>query len=220
MAMHAVALRTRSVAPGAMLTLMVLADGPEGCATIDISSGALVRAAYPGRPDSPLGVYDLVRAPIAEDPDGPDPTQPEAVSLAAAPTSAGRLRGRQARRLIEPLLLPDGQEPLGFAGSAIPYWTVPGNRPSLALLRPQRPPVVQYRPSGRLVCRFGWRNVELELPVAEPRVAEAMAAGWPRLGGKALDQVLGYGAAYLLVALSAPQSGRCYKVVAGFLPRP
>lgn len=219
-AMHAVTLRTRAVDPGTALSLMVLADGPEGCATIDVSSGALVRARYQGTLERPLRSFDLVRAAIAEDPDGPDPTQPEAVTLAEPPEASGRLAGRHARRLIEPLLLPPGEPFFGFAGSAAPYWTVPGDRPSLALISPERPPILQFRSPGHLVCRFGWRSVEMELPVADPTSRRVMAEGWPRLGGRALSQALGFGPAYLLLALSAPQSGRCYKVVAGFLPKP
>jgi len=216
-----VAYRTRAAEPGTKLSLMVLADGPEGCAAVDVSSGALVRAIYSGEPEKPLQPFELVRAVIAEDPDGPDPTQPDAVSLTAPPEPAGRVRGRQARRLIAPVLLPAGEPPFGFPGSAAQYWTIPGDRPSLAVLAPDRAPTVQMHGHDSVTCRFAWSGADHELPVADRRLRHAMAAGdWPRLSGPTLRQVLGFDPAWLLVALSAPQAGRCYKVVAGMLARP
>ena len=211
---------TRAAEPGTSLTLMVLADGPEGCACIDMSSGALVRAAYEGSPAQALTLFDVVRARIADDPDGPDPTQPEGVTLAAPPQAVGRARRRRARRLIEPLLLPPGAEPFGFPGSAAQYWTVPGDRPSLAVLAPQKAPILLWRTATHLACRFGWRGVEFELPVADAGLREAAADAGPRLTGRTLARCLGFAPEYLLLALSAPQAGRCYKVVAGLLPQP
>ena len=216
--------RTRAAGPGTTLTLLVLADGPEGCACIDMSSGALVRAPYSAsvgsEPAPPLSLFDVVRAHLADDPDGPDPTQPEGVTLSAPPQAVGRARKRRARHLIEALLLPDGAEPFGFPGSAAQYWTVPGDRPSLAVLAPQKPPVLLWRTPTHLACRFGWRGVDLELPVADPGLREAVAEAGPRVTGRSLARCLGFSPEYLLLALSAPQSGRCYKVVAGLLPRP
>ena len=212
---------TRPVEPGTTLSLMVLADGPEGCAAVDISSGALVRAHYPRDPAPVLEPFDVARAVIAADPDCPDPTQPDAVPLEAPPERVGRVRRRQARRLVTPLLLPPGEQPFGFAGSAAQYWTVPGDRPSLALMSPQRPAAVRVRGEGGVFCRFGWGSVDLELPVADPLVRRAATAGdWPVLSGAGLRQALGFDPALLVLALSAPQDGRCYKVVAGFLPQP
>jgi hypothetical protein len=198
---------------------MVLSDGPEGCAAVDVSSGALVRARYAGQADPPLAPFDLVRAVIAEDPDYPDPTQPEAVALEEPPRRTARLRRRQVRRLVAPLVLPDGEQPFGFPGSAAQYWTVPGDRPSLAILAPRRVPLVRDRGSGDVACRFGWGAVEMELAVAEPRVRQA-AAGGRLLTTPELRLLLGYEPELLVMALSDPQDGRCYKVIVGFLPRP
>jgi hypothetical protein len=210
---------TRAADPGTNLGLMVLCDGPEGCAAVDVSSGALVRGRYSAPAGSALAPFDLVRAVVAEDPDSPDPTQPEAVALSGPPERVGRLRRRQVRRLVAPLLLPAGEQPFGFPGSAAQYWTVPGDRPSLAVLAPQRPALVRDRGEGDVVCRFGWAGVELELPVADQPVRRA--AG-PRsvLTGADLEQLLGFAPTLLVLALSDPQDGRCYKVVVGFLPRP
>lgn len=212
---------TRAADPGTTLSLMVLADGPEGCAAVDVSSGALVRAHYRRDPAPALDPFDLVRAVIAEDPDCPDPTQPEAVSLLEPPQRVARVRRRQVRRLVAPLLLPRGEQPFGFSGSAAQYWTVPGDRPSLAVLEPHRPPAVRVRGEREVLCRFGWGNVDLELPVADTAVRRTLLTGdWPVLSGTGFRQALGFEADLLVLALSAPQDGRCYKVVAGFLPRP
>lgn len=215
---HAVVLPTRTTQPGSTLDLMVLADGPEGCAAVDVRSGSLVRATYPGRPDRPLVPFDVVRAVLAEDPDGPDPTQPEGVALAATPELVGRMRGRRARKLLAPLALPPGADPFGFPGSATPYWLVPGDRPSLALLRPQSGPVLTVA-GGVLMCRFGWRSVELELPVVDRMARRALGAlGAARAGGQLLSNALGFSPSQLVLALTTPHEGRCYKVVAGLLP--
>ena len=219
---HALTCRTRAAEPGTTLSLMVLADGPEGCAAVDTGSGALVRAAYAGAPQAPLMPYDLVHAVLAEDPDGPDPTQPEAVTLVGPPEVVGRLRGRRARRLIEPLLLPSGEQPLGFPGTAVPYWLAPRDRPSLAVLAPQRGPTILRRGGDTaLACRFRWRDTDQELPLAD-RLARRVieSAPWARLAGTGLARTLGFDPRHLVVALSRPQDGRCYKVVAGLLPSP
>ena len=218
--MQVISSPTRAADPGTALALMVLCDGPEGCAAVDVSSGALVRARYTEPAAAPLAPFDLVRAVIGEDPDCPDPTQPEAVALAGAPERAGRLRRRQVRRLVAPLLLPAGEQPFGFPGSAAQYWTVPGDRPSLAVLAPPRPPVVRDRGNGDVACRFGWGPVDLELPVAHQPVRRSAAGSRSLLTGTELGQLLGFPPDLLVLALSDPQDGRCYKVVAGFLPRP
>lgn len=212
---------TRPVEAGVALDLMVLADSPDSCATVDVSSGALVRARFPGRPERPLRPFDVVRGVLADDPDGPDPTQPEAVTLAGPPEVVGRLKARPARRLLGPLLLPAGAEPFGFPGSAAPYWTVPGDRPSLALLHPQAAPRLVRRGADRVLCHFAWRGVEMELPVVDRAVRRALAAvDWPTLSGRSLARALGFDPSHLVLALTNPRDGRCYKVVTGFLPRP
>jgi hypothetical protein len=71
-----------------------------------------------------------------------------------------------------------------------------------------------------VVCRFGWAGVELELPVAHQPVRRAAAGSRSLLTGPELGQLLGFSPAHLVLALSDPQDGRCYKVVVGFLPRP
>ncbi len=201
---------------------MVLSDSPEGCAAVDVESGALVRLHYPGRPEAPLVPFSVVKATLTDDPDGPDPTQPEAVSLDGPPEVVGRLRGRRARKLLGPLMLPSGAEPLGFPGSAVPYWMAPGDRPSLALLSPEGGRILLRRSAGGATfCQYRWRKAEVELPLADRLAIQAMDAGpFARLAGGAIERAVGFRPRHLVIALSSPQDGRCYKVVSGLLPSP
>jgi hypothetical protein len=200
--------------------MVVLAQVPSGCAAVDVSSGSLVRAEYAGQPPRPLRPLELVKAVLGEDLFGPDPTQPEAVVLAGPPEPVGQVRPRQLKKLLAPLLLPEGAEPFGFPGSAARYWMVPGDRPSLALLRPEAPPTLVLRRDGHPACRFGWRRAQLELPLLDLTAGQALTdSGLAGLSGKLLAQWLGFDPAYLVLALTPPRAGHCYKAVAGLLPR-
>ena len=181
---------------GAELELLVLAGGHRGCAAVDLATGGLVAAHWPeGVP--PFTPFTLVRARLAEEQEELDPIRPEAVALSTAPRPVGSIPGRRAERWLRPLLHPPGEHLLRFAGTAAPYWTLSGDRPSVALVSPaSRPIVVGNR------CRFRWRNVVHTLPVLP--TALPLAPPRPRR---------------LLVSLSAPVAGHCYKVVAGLLPR-
>ena len=181
-----------------MLNLLVLAAGTGGCIGIDLASGALTRANYPVRTLVPLVPFDLATAPIVGDDDEPDPIHPEQVELAQLPRLTGHLGRRRAERWLRPLLHPDTDLILGFSGPAVPFWELGGSRPSLAVIQPDRPPrLVHNKGEARLRCRFSWRNLWHELPVV----------GHGEHGDRRM-----------VVALSAPLQGHCYKVVAGLLP--
>jgi hypothetical protein len=195
--------RQRTTAPGTTLELLVLASGAGGCIGVDLASGALTRATYPDRSLVPLVAFDVAAAPVGgpadpdEDPD-PDPLHPEEIELAALPKLAGHLGRRRAERWLRPLLHPTSEPILGFPGPALPFWELAGDRPSIAVIQPERPPrLIHRRGEARLRCRFAWRNLWHELPV--------VGTG---------DE----GDRRLLIALSAPLQGYCYKVVAGLLP--
>lgn len=127
--------------------------------------------------------------------DAVDPIRPESIRLTSAPQRVGRMSRRQAERKLRPLLHPDRENLLGFAGAAVPYWTLTGERASVAVVAPaERPAVVGTE------CRFRWRNTPHVLPV----LPTALATCPPR-------------PRRLLVALSPPRAGHCYKVVAGLL---
>ncbi len=195
--------RRRSSEPGTTLQLLVLTPTADGCIGIDVDSGALVRASYDRPVEDPdaadLRCFDLVIAPIAEpEEDDLEPTLPEAVILGDPPRRVGRLSRRKAEKLLRPLVHPRRDHLLGIPGPTVPFWELRGNHPTVAVVEPERPPAVIRRPTGTgLRCRFQWRGVGQELPLlAAPRGP----------------------ARRLLVALTPPVEGRCYKVVAGLLP--
>jgi hypothetical protein len=193
--------RRRSSVPGTTLELLVLSPGIDGCIGVDMQSGALVRAAYPPSliEDPPTfmpGLFDILAASIADPEDDLEPTLPESVELAELPRPIGRLSRRKADRLLRPLVHPPREPLLGIPGPAVAFWELRGNRPTVAVVEPEQPPAVVRRPQGNR-CRFLWRGMGQDLPLVAPPASPARR---------------------LLVALTPPVQGRCYKVVAGFLP--
>lgn len=208
---------------------LVLASGPEDTTAVELRNGAFVRlraegagaAAGPGDQDGLLP-FDVVDVAWADDPQRDDLAQPEAVSVSGPPALAGRLRGRRARRLLKQLVAPPSQNLLGFAGSAAPYWEFHGMRPSVALVVPSRGPLLfRRRSDGTVWTRFGWPGIDQWLPVEDRRaVAGLWAAGRDRLSGRALTDALGFRPHFMLVTVSRPRQGHCYKTVTALLPRP
>ncbi len=186
--------------------LLVLASGGGALAAVDLNTGGLVRAALP--PEcSPLP-FDVAGTTLAP-PTDPDPTQPDAVDIAAPLEVSGRIRPRKAERYVRPLLHPDDEPLLGLITAATPYWTLRGDRPSVAVVDPGSP-VEIVRHGKRLHCFFNWMGNVNDLPIVDRRVALSMA----RRGQSALRIRRRF-----VVALTPPIDGNCYKVVNGLLPR-
>ena len=192
--------RRRSSEPGTTLRLLVLAAAGDECIGVDVDSGALVRAAHP-RSAAPPKLFDIVAAPIAESEDDDlEPALPEAVALDASPRRVGRMTRRRAEKLLRPLMHPPREPLLGIPGPAVPFWELTGSRPTMAVVEPDSPPsLVDAGPAQaeRWRCRFQWRGAGQELPLLSAPLSPARR---------------------LLVALTPPVQGRCYKVVAGLLP--
>jgi len=149
-----------------------------------------------------------------------DTTPPEAADLADAPQRVGRLTGRRAERYLRPLLHPSGNHLLGFPTPTVPYWTLEGDRPSVALLQPDAGPAVKRTPAGFL-CRFAWRGADHDLPLDDAVAAQRLErSGATRFTSGDLCRWLGFRPHLMLVAFSPPHHGNCYKVVAALLPRP
>jgi len=92
----------------------------------------------------------------------------------------------------------------------------------VALVAPSRGPLLFRRaPDESPWARFGWPRSDNWLPVEDRR---AIAALWAvqrdRLSGKDLAAALGFRPQYLVVALSRPRNGHCYKTIVAILPRP
>jgi hypothetical protein len=203
---------------------LVLACGSDDVTAVDVSSGAMARLRFTWPPERrpDLGPFDVVDAVTAVDPERDDLAHPEAFTVERVSEAVGRLRGRRARRLLRQVVAPVEPHLLGFPGTSAPYWEFRGMRPSVALVAPSQGPLLFRRaPDGSPWARFGWPRSDNWLPVEDRR---AIAALWAvqrdRLSGKDLASALGFRPHYLLVALSRPRNGHCYKTIVAFLPRP
>lgn len=208
---------------GTTLRLLVLSCTSEDTTAVDLASGAVVRLriAWPAGTTPDLSTFEVVDATLAPDPERDDLAQPEAATAATPPIRLGSLRGRRVRRILGRLSAPAGGPLLGFTGPSAPYWEFRGLRPSVALLHPPRGLQLIRRPAdGSTWVRFGWDRDDVWLPVEDPRAQRALAgSNQERLGGRALSSALGFVPHYVLVTLSRPREGHCYKVCAGILPR-
>ncbi len=121
------------------------------------------------------------------------------------------------------VVIPAEQHLLGFPGTSAPYWEFRGMRPSVAVVVPSRGPMLLRRREDDTVwARFGWPRSDNWLPGGGPLgpAPRSRAARRDRLSGKDLEGALGFRPHILVVALSRPRDGHCYKTVASLLPRP
>ena len=210
--------RFRVAVAGAELRMLVLAPQPDGCVGIDLESGAFVRAIYPPHEGEPLEPFDVTTAPLGPPLDPPDTVRPEAVPLARAPERIGSIRPRRAERYLQALRHPPHGPLLGFAGVTVPYWTLSGDRPSLALVDPSEGPLILAGPSG-YECRFGWQGMVHQLPLGDRRLgAELHRLRRRRSSPRELTRILGFRPGRLLLVVAGPKDGHCTKQVAALLP--
>jgi len=208
----------RVTVAGAELDLLVLASAAGGCIGVDLESGAFVRSTYPCTDEGVIDAFTVARCRIADPEQPPDFSRPEAVELTAPPESVSRMSHRRAERWLRPLRLPDNAALLGFSGPTVPYWTLEGDRPSLALVDPRWSPQVRWTPDG-LRCRFRWRNSVEDLALDDHRVEGAIQRlPSPRVSLRQLQHQLGYRPHRMLVALTPPIRGYCHKSVVALLP--
>jgi hypothetical protein len=203
---------------------IVLACTSEDTTAVDLGSGAVVRlrVAWGEQREPDLSPFDVVDVTWADDPERDDLAQPEAVTAAGVPSALGAFRGRRVRRVLHDVVVPAQHHLLGFPGVSAPYWEFHGMRPSVAVVVPSRGPVLFRRPEDDTVwARFGWARSDNWLPVQDRRaIAALQGARRDRLSGKDLAAALGFRPQFLVVALSQPRDGHCYKTVTALLPRP
>jgi hypothetical protein len=210
-------------AGGSTLHLLVLSSTREDTTVVDLATRTVmrVRVPWPEGHEPDISTFDVVEVTLAEDPERDDLAQPEATTVADLPRHVGTLRGRRLRKLLRRLVAsPDGPL-LGFPGPSAPYWEFRGFRPSVALIEPtRRPQLIRRQADGTTWVRFGWDRDDVWLPVEDRNAARALdAARRERLSGKSLATALGFEPQYLLVTVSPPRDGHCYKVCAAVLPR-
>lgn len=210
--------RYRVTIAGAELRMLVLAPQPDGCVGIDLDSGAFVRAIFPTAGDYQPEPFDVTTAPIGAPLDPPDTVRPEAVALERAPQRIGSLAPRRAERYLQALRHPTQGPLLGFQGVTVPYWTVVGDRPSLALVEPSDGPLV-LAGAGGYDCRFGWQGTVHQFPLGDRRLAaELIRLRRRRSSPRELTRILGFRPGRLLVVVAGPVDGHCTKQVAALLP--
>jgi hypothetical protein len=203
---------------------MVLACTFEDTPAVDLDSGALVRLRvdWGDRRDPPFAPFDVVDVTWADDPERDDQAQPEAATVSGVPAPMGSCRGRRVRRVLRGLVTPPQPHLLGFPGSSAPYWEFDGMRPSVAVVAPSRGPMLFLRRQDDTAWgRFGWGRSDNWLPLEDRRAVETLhQSRRPRLAGKELTAALGFRPYLLVVTVSRPHDGYCYKTLAGLLPRP
>ncbi len=209
-------------AGGSTLHLLVLSSTLEDTTVVDLATRTVmrVRVPWPEGHEPDISTFDVVEVTLAADPERDDLAQPEATTVADLPRHVGTLRGRHLRKLLRRLVAsPDGPL-LGFPGPSAPYWEFRGFRPSVALIEPtRRPQLIRRQADGTTWVRFGWDRDDVWLPVEDRNAARALdAARRDRLSGKSLATALGFEPQYLLVTVSPPRDGHCYKVCAAVLP--
>jgi hypothetical protein len=210
-------------AGGSTLHLLVLSSTLEDTTVVDLATRTVmrVRVPWPAGHEPDISTFDVVEVTLADDPERDDLARPEATTVADLPRHVGTLRGRHLRKLLRRLVAsPDGPL-LGFPGPSAPYWEFRGFRPSVALIEPtRRPQLIRRQADGTTWVRFGWDRDDVWLPVEDRNAARALdAARRERLSGKSLATALGFEPQYLLVTVSPPRDGHCYKVCAAVLPR-
>ncbi len=197
--------------------MLVLAADAGGCLGVDLDSGAFVRARYRGETE-PLDTFDVVSGQIAAAKSPIDASRPETVILDQPPERVGSLPARRAERYLQPLHHPRGRSLLGFPGAAVPYWTLNGDQPSLTIVDVVAGPRV-HREARQYECQFTWQSMRYHLPLVDRRLVGRLdCVGWPLYSSRDLQSILGHRVRRLLVALSPPHQGYCYKVVAALLP--
>jgi len=198
--------------------MLVLATDVDGCVGIDLDSGAFVRAIFPTPAPEALEAFDITSAPIGEPLDPPDTVRPEAVVLAAPPQRIAPLPTRVAERYLQGLRHPARGPFLGFGGVSVPYWTLVGDRPSLALVEPSDGPLMMATDTG-YDCRFGWQGAVHQLPLGDRRLTDQLhALRTRRSSPRELARLLGFHPGRLLLMVAGPSDGHCTKQVAALLP--
>ncbi len=202
---------------------LVLGSTNESTTVIDLSSQALVRwrVPWPAGEETDLALFDVVEAVLAEDLERDDLAQPECLTLAELPRRLGTYRGRRVRVWLERLVTPADGPLFGFRGPSAPYWEFRGERPSVALVAPDRGPQLLRRPDDDSTwVRFGWFGDDIWLLCEDAHAIRTIeSTRRTTLSGKELATALGFRPTYVLTTLSAPVDGHCYKSCTGLLPR-
>lgn len=200
------------------MRVLLLAASHDTAAGIDLDSGALRRLHWRTPPSEAVSRYDVVESDCAVDDRLVFPLDSV---IAVDPKVVGHLSGRRADAYLRRLVHPESRPLLGSPGPTVPFWTLRADQPTLTLVEPSAGPLVERDRSLRFRCRFRWRRLDHDLPLADTTVAETLAhPAADHLVGGTLSRALGWRPHRLLVSLVPPRDGQCQKVVTALLPKP
>jgi hypothetical protein len=206
---------------GSKLEALILDAGPTGVIGLSLDSGSLVKIHLTGPAPVNLAPFETVVVEVAPDTEPFDPAEPEAVWASNLSPARRRVRRREVDRLLKSVTAPTDLPLLGLAGGPVPYWSLLGDRPSVTVVLPEAGPrlvAVAHGPYP-VSCDFGWSRQLHQFPVSGRLISHALlGSGQTSLAGAQLTAALGFEPSYLLVSLSRPHDGTCYKTVATFLP--
>jgi len=217
--------------PGSKLQMCVLAATSEVSAGIDLASGALTRVSLAGSVDGKsvfmdngINPLDTVVATVAsDDPEGVnDPSEPDNITIEALEIRRVPLRRRRLRKFLD-ALIPGSEQPLlGFHGPATSYWDRNGTQPSLTIIDVNGDmTIIRRSEHDPLIARFPWGPRLHELVIEDPLSQTVIPEGrYGRIPGRALEKSMGFKPSYLVISLTKPRQGHCYKVVSAILPKP
>jgi hypothetical protein len=206
--------------PGAAMHVLVLAPSQRLTYGVDLGSGAFVRMhhAAPTHRDTAPRYGDVAIGQIGEDPDAAAGAQPSEDTMLQVPLRrVGHMTPRQIDKTLAPLHHRTGRPLFGCEGPALPMWAVDQTTSGVSLIEPESDLAVTVTDQGTAV-RFRWRAYTYQLPVDDSRVNKRL--DWlpdSPVGGRALAHVMGFYPRRLLLALSEPSNGYCYKTAVALL---
>jgi hypothetical protein len=199
--------------------MLVLAASRRSCVGVNLRTGALVRTHQPMVSTERLEPYDTAHASIAHQQIA-RADQPESVEIATPLSVTGSMYGWRVDRILRNVSHPERVPLFGCGGPAMPFWSLDGDRPSVSIVPATSSLSVSIDHRG-VRCRFLWNNGRVDLPLEDPTVLSML--DWLPSGplhGPRLNRAVGFRPNRLVIALSRPIKGYCYKVVAGLLPAP
>ena len=163
---------------------------------MDLASGPWSGSGCPGprTTDPTSSPFDVVEAPLADEPERDDLAQPEAVTAVGLPRHLGTLHGRRVRRALRRLVAPVEDHVLGLPRGDRPLLGVPGLPPVAGPGRPgqgPRPLPAHRRPLGLGPLRLGSQrqlapgggSPAVTGPSTSPGVTGCPARTWPPPSG-------------------------------------
>jgi hypothetical protein len=213
-------LEARSSTPGATLHVLVLAPSRELTYGVDLGSGAFVKMHHerPYRTEEAPRYGDVAVGQLAAtDANPPEALPAEDVVLQSPLRTVGRMKPRHIEKTLQPLHHLSGRPLFGCEGPALPMWSVGRTTNGVTLVEPESDLAVTVTERGTTV-RFRWRNHTYQLPLEDHRVNRRL--DWlpdSPATGRALARVIGFFPSRVLLSLTEPVNGYCYKTAVALL---